>query len=959
MNVPDVLKFTSVNINGIGKSSTHKLTSLKNHIRSTKTHFVFLQELRTKTLPIHFRKIFPSSLFQFYHSFQSRGVGILVNKTLLPNSDFTLNFHQIQSSSCVVQNLEIISKFNNCSNSLKFTHAYCSPSHCIPTRFYTDINEFKPDVCLGDVNVTAHRADLERWLNRSTTDLTHNLVKFKTYFDHNRKELVTTPDAVYVKPALADSIVVMDSSVIYSDHVRIDCRLSTAILGPAPTPKLKKLQVTFNFNDNEEQIGEIWQTLPIVPDLGDVMKCLNDIKKCSKSEKLTDTDYGKFLKETPTAPTITAEQANRDIDDDWRAFVQECNGNQRLGEIWDFLRAHEANPNDAPKKLQIPRNRANKAFNELKNKCTRPHGPMSRVQHDKQLKVARILRKWHKKAAEVTFDEAKFSITELQQAISGANKASSAGPDGITWAALPNPSNLRVWRSILYAINHYIFADHKVHLPSWTKRSRLVQAPKSNGKLRPISVISCLAILIERLFQARLDAIISADPVLANRFGFVKKRSTEDVIGLVLQNVESAKALKHHVAMLSLDLQSAYDLVDHLDLIIALDEFLTRNNVPKNAAYIMLFCESWLKNRVICFEKTTFQPTVGLAQGAPCSCSFFVIVMTFNARTHSESIIITTYVFADDLQIVLSSPDFATLESALKHTIADVEAWCNASNMILSVEKCRVMWFTEKSAEIGIESADSLRVLGVTIDRKLNFNEHTLTIIDYIKKYLPPLRHLVKLGLSDHLSRQFAMTIRCKIAYGTHWIFKIPATRLETLELWWCNTLRAYLGARRRLSRSYLYAGAGLPKIINYANYILVKRAYFWDSKNLNSRPFLTIQQILQNLQNQHKTHNLTTRLSTSQNTSTSLFQKRKTDTNSTNAALMALVEKHRDTFVKLCAGGKWKDREIRLLLGAGSEKLSQLWTKAVRREIFAKFTPVYATAEDTQPGELDESQAD
>ena len=73
----------------------------------------------------------------------------------------------------------------------------------------------------------------------------------------------------------------------------------------------------------------------------------------------------------------------------------------------------------------------------------------------------------------------------------------------------------------------------------------------------------------------------------------------------------------------------------------------------------------------------------------------------------------------------------------------------------------------------------------------------------------------------------------------------------------------------------------------------------------------------------------------------------------------MALVEKHRDTFVKLCAGGKWKDREIRLLLGAGSEKLSQLWTKAVRREIFAKFTPVYASAEGTQPGELDESQAD
>ena len=266
---------------------------------------------------------------------------------------------------------------------------------------------------------------------------------------------------------------------------------------------------------------------------------------------------------------------------------------------------------------------------------------------------------------------------------------------------------------------------------------------------------------------------------------------------------------------------------------------------------------------------------------------------------------------------------------------------CNATNMVLSVEKCRVMWFTEKASEIGIEAADLLRVLGVTFDRKLNFEAHTLTIIDYIKKYLPPLRYLVKLGLSDHLSRQFAMTIRCKIVYGTHWVFKIPKTRLETLELWWCNTLRAYLGARRRLSRSYLYAGAGLPKIINYANYILVKRAYFWDSKNLTTRPFLPITKILNSIKSQHKIHTLTTRTSTSQSTSTSLFKERKTFTNSANAALMGLVEKHHDKFKKLCSGGKWCDREFRLLLGAKSEKLSNLWSKEVRRDIFAKFTPV------------------
>ena len=301
-------------------------------MRSTKTPLVFIQELRTKTLPIHFRKIFPSTLFQFYHSFQSRGAGILIQKSLLPNSDFSLKFEQHSSSSFILQNLEITRQTNNTPHSLKFSHGYCSPSHCIPTSFYTLTNAFKPDVCLGDVNVTAHRADLERWINKSTTDLTHNLINFKTYFDHNRKELVTTPDAVYVKPSLADSIVVIDSTVIYSDHVRIDCRLPASILGPVTSPKLKSLQISYNFEDNAEKIAQIWQGLPISADLGDVMQCLSDVKKCSKSEKLKDTEYSKFLKETPSDPP-SAEQANHDINQDWRTFVESCNGNQRLGEI--------------------------------------------------------------------------------------------------------------------------------------------------------------------------------------------------------------------------------------------------------------------------------------------------------------------------------------------------------------------------------------------------------------------------------------------------------------------------------------------------------------------------------------------------------------------------------------------------------------------------------------------------
>ena len=80
---------------------------------------------------------------------------------------------------------------------------------------------------------------------------------------------------------------------------------------------------------------------------------------------------------------------------------------------------------------------------------------------------------------------------------------------------------------------------------------------------------------------------------------------------------------------------------------------------------------------------------------------------------------------------------------------------------------------------------------------------------------MSPLRYLVKLGLSDALARQFALGIRCKITYGLYWYFKVAETRKQLLERWWCNVQRTALGARKALSRSYIYLASGFPKPTN------------------------------------------------------------------------------------------------------------------------------------------------
>ena len=169
-------------------------------------------------------------------------------------------------------------------------------------------------------------------------------------------------------------------------------------------------------------------------------------------------------------------------------------------------------------------------------------------------------------------------------------------------------------------------------LPPWCKHARLVQVPKpdGSGKLRPISILNLIPCIIDRLKQTRLDKLIHADPELRDRYGFVKTRNCEDVIGSLLDNIESDKKRSFFSCLVQLDLSSAYDLVNYANLIIALDIFLRRNNAHETQPHLLLFVYDWCQNRTIFFENTHFSPKNGLPQGAPLSCSLFVIVFHYN-----------------------------------------------------------------------------------------------------------------------------------------------------------------------------------------------------------------------------------------------------------------------------------------------------------------------------------------
>ena len=212
-------------------------------------------------------------------------------------------------------------------------------------------------------------------------------------------------------------------------------------------------------------------------------------------------------------------------------------------------------------------------------------------------------------------------------------------------------------------------------LPPWCKHARLVQVPKpdGSGKLRPISILNLLPCIIDRLKQNRLDTLIHADPELRDRYGFIRKRNCEDVIGNLLDNVESNKKRNFFSCLIQVDLSSAYDLVNFANLIIALDVFLRRNDAHLTQPHLLLFVHDWCQNRQIFFENTHFSPANGLPQGAPLSTSLFVIVFHYNAtQPSSQTSSITAYFFADDLSLYHTAKTLTDLKASVTATIKEL-----------------------------------------------------------------------------------------------------------------------------------------------------------------------------------------------------------------------------------------------------------------------------------------------
>jgi ribonuclease P/MRP protein subunit RPP40 len=154
--------------------------------------------------------------------------------------------------------------------------------------------------------------------------------------------------------------------------------------------------------------------------------------------------------------------------------------------------------------------------------------------------------------------------------------------------------------------------------------------------------------------------------------------------------------------------------------------------------------------------------TSGIMQGSVIGPVLFLLFINDLLESLSKAEV-TAYAYADDIK--LYSPDPVKLQNALYI----VQAWCTDWQLSLSVNKCQVLLLSSSQERPlvlfnqPLPYCDSIRDLGITMDRDLSFSTHCSELAKRVKRSCCIISKCFSSGRVDPLLRAYKTYIRPKL----------------------------------------------------------------------------------------------------------------------------------------------------------------------------------------------------
>lgn len=352
------------------------------------------------------------------------------------------------------------------------------------------------------------------------------------------------------------------------------------------------------------------------------------------------------------------------------------------------------------------------------------------------------------------------------------------------------------------------------------------KTPSAVDSYRPISLLSCISKLFERILKSRLNVFLEDNEVIGvHQYGFRPGRSCTHQLLRMKKLIRSQLTSKRTTGMLSIDLKAAFESLWH-------DALIHKLKLLDFPLYMIKMIQSFLNGRKFLVTVGNYLSAErlvesGAPQGAVLSPDLFTIYL-HDIPTNFDATLVQ---FADDTSVLAFSHKTSAvvnkLQSASNSLCRYFKKWRIRTNDL----KSEAMLFTRKTAErhapgnhlrVGLGEIpwkQTSKQLGLTFDSKLKFKEHIEVALlkgeRLIRSLYPLIHRRSKLSLQNKVLL-YKTIFRPTVLYAAPIWMDCAATHLKRIQVFQNKVLKIILNKPMRTPTFEVHEQTNVEMVNDY-----------------------------------------------------------------------------------------------------------------------------------------------